>query len=113
MFKKKLASISSVLLILAFLSSTLNAENIRLQSGWNDPNCGLWNNDGSCCLKCAARSVMDKNGRCQPVSDKCNTWDEKTGLCTSCYPSFGNPVNGVCAGLPVTVTDVKSKKSKI
>jgi hypothetical protein len=56
---------------------------------------------------------MDKNGRCQPVSDKCKTWDEKTGLCTSCYPSFGNPVNGVCAGLPVTVTDVKSKKSKI
>ena len=75
MSKKKLTSIPSVILILAFLSSTLNAENIRLQSGWNDPNCSLWNNDGSRCLKCAFRSVMDKNGRCQIVSDRCKTWD--------------------------------------
>lgn len=44
---------------------------------------------------------MDKGGRCQVVSDFCKTWDEKTGWCTSCFPSYGNPVNGVCPGTPV------------
>ena len=27
-------------------------------------------------------------GSCSPVSDYCNTYDNITGLCTSCYPGF-------------------------
>lgn len=44
---------------------------------------------------------MDSTGKCQPVSDFCQDWDPKTGACTSCFPSYGEPINGVCSSTPV------------
>lgn len=81
MLSNKFITSSAILLIAVFLTSTINANNIRnLNSvGWNDPFCSTWNVDGSCCLKCSYRSYMDKSGRCQAVSNYCKTWDEKNG----------------------------------
>lgn len=50
---------------------------------------------------------MDKNCVCQPVSDNCKTWNEKTGDCTSCFDGYGHPVKGVCSSTPVGDDKVK------
>jgi len=46
---------------------------------------------------------MDSKGACRAVSDWCKTWDDKTGCCTSCFPGYGDPVNGVCSSTPPDV----------
>lgn len=48
---------------------------------------------------------MNKYRKCQPVSDFCNTWDNCTGLCLTCYRGYGDPVNGVCPSSVATVND--------
>jgi hypothetical protein len=32
---------------------------------------------------------LDKDKICQPVNPNCNTYNENTGACLSCYPGFG------------------------
>lgn len=57
--------------MMALLLGSATANNIR----WSDPYCNTFSADGTCCLKCSYRSVMDAQGRCQLVSDQCRTWD--------------------------------------
>lgn len=76
--------------------STVTANNLR--APYSDAFCNTFNSDGSKCLKCSFHYYKDSKGTCQPVSDWCKTWDYKTGLCLSCFPGYGNPVKGVCAG---------------
>lgn len=47
-----------------------------------------------CCTQCIFRTVNIR-GKCKAVSDFCQTWDERTGLCTSCYQGYKN-CDGVC-----------------
>lgn len=68
---------------------------------WNQKLCKTYTPDGYKCVECAYHSYMDKKGICQPVSDYCKTWDEKTGDCTSCFDGYGHPVKGVCSSTPV------------
>ncbi len=60
--------------MMALLLGSATAANIR-NLNWNDPYCNTFSADGKNCLKCSFRSVMDSNGRCQPVSDQCRTWN--------------------------------------
>ena len=47
-------------------------------------------------MRCADRAFFNAEGICQLVSVDCNTYDELTGLCTSCYAGFGLD-NGICS----------------
>jgi hypothetical protein len=99
MNKLKLINKSAFIILLVFFAG-VSAGHIRTLL-WDDPLCNTFSPDGSCCLKCSHHAYMDKWGKCQPVSDWCKTWDNKTGCCTSCFPGYGEPVNGVCASAPV------------
>ncbi len=92
--------IPTVLLALLLMASVSSASIRTLL--WDDPYCNTFSPDGSCCLKCSFRCFMNKNDKCQPVSDWCKTWNEKTGDCTSCYDGYGEPVKGVCRSTPAT-----------
>lgn len=59
-----------------------------------DPFCASFDANGNC-NACSYRTVLI-NGRCIPVSDLCNTWDEKTGLCISCYSGYTLTYYGTC-----------------
>jgi hypothetical protein len=53
----------------------------------SDLGCGTWDWDRQVCLKCSNRFVFNSQGRCVPVSDNCQTWDN-SGACTACYAGF-------------------------
>jgi hypothetical protein len=55
--------------------------------GDDNPFCIERNADGDCC-KCAFRTYLNKEGICTPVSDYCETWNQKTGACTCCYDGY-------------------------
>ena len=59
-----------------------------------DPLCVTVNQDGTCDV-CSNRSVRGKFGRCIAVDGQCNTWDNVTALCTSCYGGY-KLINGCC-----------------
>ena len=40
---------------------------------------------------------MGRDGVCRQVSDDCKTYNNNTGLCVTCYPSF-ELLDGVCRG---------------
>lgn len=42
------------------------------------------------------------------MSDFCETWDQKTGYCLTCFPSYGHPINGVCSPNPITEGGAKN-----
>ncbi len=104
MTSNKLMS-KSVFVLLVLLIAGVSSANIRTLL-WDDPNCAQFSADGTKCLCCSFRSVFDKYGRCQRVSDNCKEWDNSTGLCTCCYPGYGNPVKGVCGGPTVSTPPV-------
>lgn len=77
--------------------------------------CQTWNNNGFCTscyggytlyngvcrpqgnegeIICPYRTVK-KDGQCIAVNDLCNTWDETSGACTSCYGGY-KLADGVC-----------------
>ncbi len=89
----------SAFIFFVVLMAGVSAGHIRALL-WDDPYCNTFSKDGKCCVKCSYHYWMDKWGRCQPVSDWCKTWNDKNGCCTSCFPGYGNPVNGVCASAP-------------
>jgi len=43
----------------------------------------------STCIDCSTRYYLDNNTICQPVNPNCNTYDNKSGACLTCYPGFG------------------------
>lgn len=98
------------LLMMALMLGSATAANIR-NLNWDDPGCNTFSADGSCCLKCSFRFYMAPTGRCLQVSDHCKTWDHKTGLCTSCYPGYGQPCHGVCSKTPVPAVRVTDGNS--
>lgn len=51
-----------------------------------DLNCAEFKNGK--CTKCSFGSFFNRNGVCQSVDPLCQTWNEVTGDCQSCYPSF-------------------------
>ena len=96
MTKNLLISTSSLIMFVILIAGVTSG-NIRTAL-WSDPLCHKFSTDGSYCLECSFRAFMDDNSVCQQVSDWCNTWNEKTGECTSCYQGYGKPINGVCNG---------------
>lgn len=53
----------------------------------SDPLCVTTAQDGTCAV-CSYRSVRGCLGRCIAVDGQCNTWDNTTALCTSCYGGY-------------------------
>ena len=98
MTTSKLIEKSAFIIVLIFIAGVSSA-NIRTLL-WDDPWCNAFSADGTFCENCSYRCFMDRHGRCQPVSNFCNTWDNCTGLCTSCYPGYPEPVKGVCSSDP-------------
>lgn len=41
------------------------------------------------CVECTFRSYFNQYGRCDRVSDLCNTYDPLTGDCLTCYSGYG------------------------
>lgn len=41
------------------------------------------------CTGCSNRYYLDSQNICQPVNPNCNTYNDKTGGCLTCYPGFG------------------------
>lgn len=59
------------------------------------PNCIAYNiNNLEICVECVNRFFLSNN-ECLPVSDFCNTYDDRTGLCLTCFSRF-RLVNGEC-----------------
>ena len=52
-----------------------------------DPYCATFGPSGVC-TRCANRYYFSNNGSCIPISGNCNSYDNRTGECTSCYPTF-------------------------
>ena len=52
----------------------------------SDPNCAEWKN--GMCMRCSFGSYFSPSGACAMVDPLCQTWDDRTGACRSCYPSF-------------------------
>ena len=52
-----------------------------------DPYCASFSPSGSC-LRCSNRYYFSNSGACVPISGNCNTYDDRTGACTSCYSTF-------------------------
>lgn len=100
----KLMSKSTLILVVIMIAGVSSA-GIRTLL-WDDPWCHKFCSDGTCCLECSFRCYMDKYGKCHPVSDFCNTWDNCTGKCLTCYDGYGDPVNGVCpSSVPAPTVD--------
>ena len=95
---KKLIT-KSVLICLVFLIVGITSQNKEIVP-YSDPLCNTWNKDGTVCERCAYRSFLGKEGKCQPVSDNCRLWNSTSGYCYECYPEFGLPKNGVCSYTP-------------
>lgn len=64
------------------------------QTGAKDPLCGTW--VGATCGACAFRAYFNAQNVCVKVSDQCQTWDPKSGVCITCYGGYSLS-NGVCS----------------
>ena len=51
-----------------------------------DPNCAEFFE--GICIRCATRTFINNEGKCQDVDPSCNTYNPLNGLCNSCYPGF-------------------------
>ena len=65
----------------------------NLATGFKDPLCAKW--VGGACSQCASRAYFNVFGVCTLVSDQCQTWDPKSGVCISCYGGYVLS-NGAC-----------------
>lgn len=88
--------IFTLCLILIILGA--NSQNIIIRN----PGCNAFNSQGTC-TGCSTRYYMDSTNICQPVNTNCNTYDQISGDCLSCYPGWGL-IEGTC--LPGLVTPV-------
>lgn len=64
-----------------------------------DVGCGEWDWDNKRCLKCSYRYFLNREGKCEQVSDLCNTFDD-SGNCLSCYLGY-SLINGECLQLNI------------
>lgn len=94
MSKNRLLNKTTLAVFLVIIACVSSA-NIRSLL-WDDPFCNTFSPDGTSCLKCSYHYWKDKFGKCNAVSDMCKTWNETDGKCTSCFPGYNAPVNGVC-----------------
>jgi hypothetical protein len=53
---------------------------------YGDDNCAQWMDN--ICVKCSQGSFLSVAGVCELVDLLCQTYDERNGACTSCYPAF-------------------------
>ena len=60
-----------------------------------DPACAIWNANITVCLQCSQRYYFNGN-KCLQVSDQCNTWNNTTGRCNSCYDGYDLLLDGTC-----------------
>lgn len=51
--------------------------------------------DENVCVQCAFRSYLNDQGVCTQVDSYCKTWDEKDGMCLTCYRGY-DLMNGKC-----------------
>jgi hypothetical protein len=50
--------------------------------------CRSYSKDGTTCVLCSDRFYMDSTGLCQPVSSSCQTYNQTSGACLSCYGGY-------------------------
>lgn len=60
--------------------------------------CKSYNPNGVC-IGCSTRYYLDISAICQPVNPNCNTYDDRTGACLTCYPGFGIIENTCLPGI--------------
>lgn len=53
-----------------------------------DSNCAKYDSTLKRCIQCATRYFLNSSSLCQSVSDQCQTFDNRTGYCTSCYQGY-------------------------
>lgn len=54
-----------------------------------DSNCAEFlEEDPLVCLKCSKGYIFNADGKCRKVNDLCATYNEKTGVCLSCFVGF-------------------------
>lgn len=51
-----------------------------------DPNCNTFN--GSTCVKCSFGYYFGQDGSCTKVDSSCQTFNETTGQCLTCFSGF-------------------------
>ncbi len=66
--------------------------------GFSDPFCAIFDQKTGECQACICRGYFDKNRRCQPVDDLCQSWNINTGECTSCYRGY-QLINNTCVSI--------------
>ena len=54
----------------------------------SDLGCATWDWDKQICLKCSNRWHFNSNNKCIPVEDNCNSYDQASGTCTSCFAGY-------------------------
>lgn len=71
----------------------------------SDLGCSTWDWDNQVCLACSKFWVM-VDGVCRSVSPFCNTYDQSTGACTTCFTGYALN-NGDCTPAPVSFCKVQ------
>ncbi len=59
----------------------------------SNPLCAKWDNEK--CTQCSNRSYFNSSGICAPVDATCASFNDKNGLCLSCYKGY-DLQNGKC-----------------
>lgn len=84
-----------LLLLLAIVIA--NAGVIKNTKTVSDPLCSKWDKYKTSCQQCASRCYFHPSSRkCTKVSDLCQTWNYKTGLCNTCVKGCSGPLRGIC-----------------
>ena len=63
-----------------------NGTCIRTDSSLEDSTCAEWLN--GVCAQCVPRAYFDFDNNCVMVSDLCDTFNDFSGECTSCYSGY-------------------------
>lgn len=69
--------------------------------GPSDLGCAEWNWDNQICIACS-RNWVALNGVCEKVSPLCNTYNNVTGACTSCFSGYAL-TDGSCSPAPISL----------
>lgn len=47
------------------------------------------------CLSCVSRMFVNSSGACQSIDENCNSYNQTTGSCITCYPGYENTLDPI------------------